>query len=86
MDYSISCGKLNKYLKKYLPEGFYNEYLKTFTDSDYDHIWHAIDESCKLFRKTALFVEEYFHFVYPENDEMAALEYMEKIRTKRQSF
>lgn len=82
-DYSVSCGKLNKYLKKYLPEELYNEYLKTYTDSDYDHFWCAIDEACKLFRKTALLVVEYFHFVYPENDEMAALEYMEKIRTKR---
>ncbi len=82
-DYSVSCGKLNKYLKKYLPEKLYNNYLKTYTDSDYDHFWCAIDEACKLFRKTALLVAEKFYFVYPENDEMAALEYMEKIRTKR---
>lgn len=83
MNYSVSCGKLNKYLKKYLPEELYNKYLKTYTDSDYDHFWRAIGESCILFRKTAFLVAEYFHFVYPENDEMAALEYMEKIRTKR---
>ena len=82
-NYSVSCGKLNKYLKKYLPEKLYNEYLKTYTDSDYDHFWCAIDESCKLFRKTAILVGEYFHFIYPQNDEMASLEYMEKIRTKQ---
>lgn len=83
LDYSVSCGKLNKYLKKYLPEELYNEYLKTYTDSNYEHFWRAIDEACKLFRKTALLVAEYFHFVYPENDEIASLEYMKKIRTKR---
>ncbi len=79
-DYSVSSGKLNKYFKKYLPADFYEEYVKTYTDGNYEHFWHPIDISCALFRKTALSVADYFNFIYPENDELASGRYIRNIR------
>lgn len=81
-DYSVSSGKLNKYLKKYLPEDFYEAYVKTYTDGDYECFWSAIDIACALFRKTALLVAEYFGFSYPESEEKASKEYMRRIRER----
>lgn len=67
--YSVSSGKLYKYLKRYLPSEFYEEYIKTYSDGNYEHLWNSIDISCELFRKTALLVAEHFNFKYPEEDE-----------------
>lgn len=32
---SVSSGKLHKYLKKYLPAAFYEEYVRTYPDGNY---------------------------------------------------
>lgn len=79
-DYSVSSGKLHKYLKKYLPEEYYNEYVATYTDGSYANFWNAIDMSYRLFRKTALLVADYFHFTYPEANEQASKQYVWSIR------
>lgn len=83
-DYSVSVGKLNKYFKKYLPADFYEQYVETYTDSNYDHFWKSIDAACKLFRKAALFVAERSAFIYPENDEYASKRYIQSIRERIQ--
>lgn len=79
-NYAVSSGKLHKYLKRYLPLDFYEEYRKTYTDGNYDHFWDSIHISYGLFRKTALLVAEYFHFTYPEHEEQASKDYMRHIR------
>lgn len=79
-DFTVSSGKLHKYFKKYLSEEIYLEYLKTYTDSDYEHFWNAIDISCKLFHKMAFSTAEYLGYEYPQDDENGALQYINKIR------
>lgn len=79
-NYAVSSGKLHKYLKRYLPLDFYEEYRKTYTDGNYDHFWDSIHISYGLFQKTALLVAEYFHFTYPEHEEQASKDYMRHIR------
>lgn len=79
-DFSVSSGKLHKYFKKYLPADFYEIYVQTYTDGSYEHFWCAIDAACRLFRKAALFVADYFNFVYPENDESASRNYLWNLR------
>lgn len=66
-DYSVSCGKLNKYFRRYLPDEVYSEYLQTFPGSSYDHFWKAIEASCRLFHETAVRTGECLGFVYPED-------------------
>jgi len=81
-DYSVSSGKLHKYLKRYLSSDFYEEYIKTYSDGNYEHLWNSIDISCELFRKTALLVAEHFNFKYPEEDELASKRYISGIKEK----
>lgn len=71
-DFSVSCGKLNKYLKKYLPHDFYAEFLSTYSDGDYAHLRASIDAACRLFRRAALAAAERLGFAYPERDELAS--------------
>ena len=84
-NYSVSSGKLNKYLKKYLPSQLYEAYVSTYTDGDYEHFWEAIARACKLFRETALLVAEHLEVTYPEDEEQAAVMYMERVRRRIQS-
>ena len=84
-NYAVSSGKLHKYLKKYLPADFYEEYVKTYSDGNYEHFWNSIDVACKLFRKTALLVAEHFNFTYPVDEEQASKHYILSIREIIQS-
>lgn len=83
-DYSVSSGKLRKYLKKYLPTEFYEAYKKIYSDGDYDHLWVSIYTACQLFRETALLVAQHFHFVYPEQEDQASQNYIRRIQASIQ--
>ena len=74
--YSVSCGKQNKYFKRYLPENIYQQYLQTFTDSSYEHFWKAIMISCSLFHDTAASTGESLGFPYPKEYEYGFLKYI----------
>lgn len=78
--YSVSCGKMNKYFKRYLPEELYLQYLKTYSDSSYEHFWKAIDTACELFHQTAQFVAEQSGYTYPQEDENGFQKYVEIIK------
>lgn len=71
-DFSVSAGKMNKYLKKYLPEQMYQEYTATYTDGEYANFCRAVDRSYDLFRKTALQVADCLGYAYAEEEENAS--------------
>ena len=81
--FSVSCGKLNKYFKNYLPEEFYLLYTQTFTDSSYDHFWQAIKNSCQLFHESAILTASALGFTYPQSYEEGFMKYMEFLRSQR---
>ena len=79
---SLSCGKLNKYFKRYLPPELYDEYVHTYTDGSYEHFWAAIDAACRLFRKTAMLTAAHFGFTYPREDEEGFRRYAAILRNR----
>lgn len=78
-DYSVSCGKQNKYLKHYLPENVYLLYKKTFPDSSYEYFRQAIKNSCRLFREIAVLTAKSLGCVYPEEYEQGFMKYTEAV-------
>lgn len=88
-EYSVSCGKQNKYLKRYLPEDVYCLYRETFPAGDYGHFRHAIRSSCRLFRETAVSLSESLGMAYPEEYERGFKRYMEVFsgkQTERENY
>lgn len=75
-EYSVSCGKLNKYFRRYLPEETYQLYLKTFPDSSYENFRKAIKVSCGLFRETAVRNAESLGTAYPVEYEQGFEKYI----------
>ena len=41
-DFKISIGKSGKFTHKFLDESFYNDILKTYTDSSIENNWNAL--------------------------------------------
>ena len=75
--YSVSCGKMNKYFKRYLSEDVYQLYLQTFPDSNYEHFKQSIENSCKLFHETVMMTAENLGLIYPIEYENGFIKYVE---------
>ncbi|MCL2321606.1 MAG: aminoglycoside 6-adenylyltransferase [Oscillospiraceae bacterium] len=78
--FELSSGKLGKHFKKYLPEEYYRIFAKTYSDSDYDHLWTAIFTACDLFRTIANIVAEYFGYEYNKNDDDGMMKYLNMVK------
>ncbi len=81
-DFGVSAGKMGKYFKEYLPSELYNMYTKTYSDSDYLHLWEAVFTACELFRIMAVEVADFFGFDYNQKEEEGMMRYLDYVRSK----
>lgn len=79
-DFKVSTGMWGKYFKKYLSQGIYEQYEKTYSDSNYENFWTAIMNACDLFHDIAKQVAAHFEFVYNEKDEDGMRQYLLNMR------
>lgn len=75
--FNVSCGKLNKYFRKYLPEDMYEQYVRTYPDGNYSHFRQAVCTACGLFHKTAGYVGQRGGFEYPQEYEKGFRKYFD---------
>jgi aminoglycoside 6-adenylyltransferase len=78
--YELSTGKNGKYFKKYLSPELYDKYAATYSGSDQEDIWKAIDVMCDLFHTLATEVASYFGFTYRQAEEDGIREYLRMVR------
>ncbi len=57
-DFQVSIGKMGKYIKKYLPESYWDMYKEIYSDSNDHHMWNSVFTACELFRILAKEVAE----------------------------
>lgn len=81
-DFSVSCGKNNKYFKKYLSDEAYIRFMCTYTDGSCRSLDTAIAGSCSLFHETAICVGRHMGYRYPQEDEDGYLKYAGFIRSQ----
>jgi aminoglycoside 6-adenylyltransferase len=81
-DFSVSTGKMGKYFKRYLTSELYEQYVMTYSDSDYNNFWKAIFVTCDLFRLLAVQVGEYFGYQYNQLDEENMRIYLNHVKDK----
>ena len=79
-DFSVSTGKMGKYFKKYLPAELYDQYAKTYSNSDYNNLWAAIFTACELFRTLAIKVVDYFGYTYNRQDDEGMIKYLNMVK------
>lgn len=78
-NFSVTSGMWGKYFKNYLPPEFYEMYVKTYSDGDYDNLWVAIFTVCDLFHALALPVAAHCGFDYRQNEEDGMREYLRMV-------
>ncbi len=84
-NFSLSCGKLNKYFKSLLPQDVYRAYVNTYSSGDYTHLHQAMDTARSLFHQIACFVGQALDFPYPQEDEDGCAWYLDWVRSTQTS-
>jgi len=78
--FNLSTGKEGEYFKKYLPPELYAQYAATYSGSNYNDIWAAIDVMCDLFHTLAITVAAHFGFTYRQGEEDGMREYLRMVK------
>ncbi|NLB46087.1 MAG: aminoglycoside 6-adenylyltransferase [Clostridiaceae bacterium] len=78
--YNLSVGKSGKYFKRYLSPDLYRRFTATYSDSEPQHIWAAIETMMDLFHQLALAVGTSTGHPYPIEDEQGARQYLDQVR------
>ncbi|MBN2851827.1 MAG: aminoglycoside 6-adenylyltransferase, partial [Clostridia bacterium] len=79
-NFSVSSGKMGKYFKKYLPRIIYEQYSKTYSDSNFKNLWSAIFTACDLFHNLAVQIADYSGYIYNEHDERSMMLFLNKVK------
>ena len=79
--FTVSAGKMGKYFKKYLPAEFYEMYERTYSGSNYEHIWDAVFSAAALFRGIAPELARKLGFSYNSLDDKNMMKYLYKVKS-----
>lgn len=79
-DFSLSVGKLGKYLDKYLPSDIWGNFLNTYKTGDYESTWDALITMCELFNEVANLVGKVLGYEYNCDEAIKSFEYIKHIR------
>ncbi|MBW8351574.1 aminoglycoside 6-adenylyltransferase [Bacillus sp. IITD106] len=80
-NFSLSIGKSDKFLKKYVSDSTWSTLLSTYDMGSYEKMWDALYTSFELFRETSLHIAETLGYTYPDYDEKVS-RYVDEIRQK----
>ena len=80
-NFSLSIGKSDKFLKKYVSNETWYTLLSTYNMSTYQAMWDALNFSFELFRESSLYVSKTLGYPYPEYDKKVT-NYIERIQRK----
>ncbi|WP_028596644.1 aminoglycoside 6-adenylyltransferase [Paenibacillus assamensis] len=78
-EFSLSIGKSDKFLEKYVSSETWITLLATYEMGSRENIWEALYTSYALFRKSAQFVADQLGYSYPDYDENVS-PYIDSIR------
>ncbi|AIQ11420.1 aminoglycoside 6-adenylyltransferase [Paenibacillus durus] len=78
-DFQVSIGKMGKYMKKYLPESYWDMYKETYSDSNDHNMWNSVFTACELFRILAKDVAEHFQYTYEIKDDVNMTNYLRRV-------
>jgi aminoglycoside 6-adenylyltransferase len=75
-DFSVSVGKSEKYIYKWLPEETYERFLSTYSCACVAECWHSVFVMIEMFVPMAKYVAENLEFEYDSNEERACVDFL----------
>ncbi|MEC5425845.1 aminoglycoside 6-adenylyltransferase [Virgibacillus sp. C22-A2] len=79
-DFLRSAGKLGKNFEDFLDKDEWNDYVKTYTNADYENICESLFNMCNLFRKIAMNIADHFGFEYPYAEDNGVTTYLKRVK------
>lgn len=79
-NFLVDSGKSGKYFKNYLEKKIWNQFVKTYPDGDYEHMWDALFNMGSLFRKLARGLADDLGFTYNEEEDARVTAHLEHVR------
>ncbi|WP_316245764.1 aminoglycoside 6-adenylyltransferase [Paenibacillus senegalimassiliensis] len=79
-NYSVSIGKMGKYMKTYLPEAYWQMYEQTYSDSNYEKMWTSVFAACTLFRLLAGEVAKELGYIYNKGEDLQITRYLKHVQ------
>ena len=76
-----SLGSKGKHLESHLTPDMWNEYKRTYVDSDYDNLWESLFLFHGIFKRSAELVAEKCGFAFPRQTANKVLAFLEYVRT-----
>jgi aminoglycoside 6-adenylyltransferase len=78
--WNINVGKCGKWLKHFLSEETYNEFICLYPTVDYEEMWKSLFQSGKFIQKIGKDLAEKLEYKYPMQDDINVTEYLHRIR------
>ncbi|MFS0823326.1 aminoglycoside 6-adenylyltransferase [Bacillus sp. 1P02SD] len=79
-NFQVSVGKMGKYFKQHLPNSYWQQYERTYSDHHYDNFWDSIFVTSDLFRRLAKEVAENLSFTYSSEDDWNMTAYLKHVK------
>lgn len=79
-DFAVSVGKSAKYIRRWLSQEVYQQYLDTFFGGSCEDAWRAVLVMCDLFAQTAAAVALGLGYTYEAEEGEAARGFLEHVR------
>ena len=79
-NFSVNVGKSSKYMKKYLSEKKYGQFLATYSIAEIESIWNSVFEMCDLFQSIAVELSKKQKFVYDFEQAENSLSFLQHVR------
>jgi len=76
-----SLGFKGKHLQSNMAPDAWNEYERTFVDSDFDKLWESLFLFYRIFEKSAQFVAEKYGYHFPQEKSAKILAFLKHVRT-----
>lgn len=79
-DWKISTGKYGRFLERYLSANIWNQFIKTFPNSNYNELWNALFISYDLMKQLGISLAQHLSYLYPFEDDSKVRAYLNAIR------
>jgi aminoglycoside 6-adenylyltransferase len=79
--WAISTGKFGKWLKKFLPAGVWDAYVRTYVGASYAEMWDALFETLRLTREVGAPLAASLGYEYPAEDDRRTVAYLQHVRS-----
>jgi aminoglycoside 6-adenylyltransferase len=79
-NWSINVGKCGKWLKHFLSEETYNEFIGLYPTVDYEEMWKSLFYAGRFIQKIGKDLAEKLEYKYPMQDDINVTEYLHRIR------